>query len=139
MFKSVILICISVLLLIGNIGIPIYTHACKEDGVFRTIFFESKHCEEKQSQLPSCCQKEKSKKDDCCHNETKIIKLKADYSTAFSKIKVETNEIAFAQNNFTFIFSSTLFQNETKKYSGIDPPPRLSGRQILIQNQVFRI
>ena len=139
MLKSVILFLISVLILIGNIGIPIYTHECNEDGIFKTIFFESKHCEEKLSQLPPCCQKEKSKSDDCCHNETKIIKLKADYSDAFSKIEVVHNEITLAQNYNPFSFSFTLIKNEPKKFFGIDPPPQLFGRQILIQNQVFRI
>ena len=86
---------IVVLVFAGNIGISVYSHICSKDGVFISLLISNdSHCQEKQKNLPPCCQKKKSKKDNCCHNETKVIKLKADYSASFSKLNVELREIA---------------------------------------------
>jgi hypothetical protein len=86
MIKGFIIFFFTVVLFIGNIGVPVFTHACKEDGVFRSFFIETAdHCEKENVDLPPCCESEKSQEDDCCHDETSLIQLKLDYSLTWNQ------------------------------------------------------
>ena len=140
MFRRLSIWVIIILLFAGNIGISVYNHICSKDGVFTSLYFPNdSHCQEKQNKLPPCCQKKKIKKSNCCHNETKIFKLKADYSNTCSKIDLSIKSISISKDNLLAFFSVEVANTESKKFSGHDPPPLIFGREILIQNQVFRI
>lgn len=140
MLKSVLLTLLATLLFTVNVGIPVFEHICSKDGVFNSIIFKSNHCEQKQINLPSCCQKLKAKKNDCCHNETKIIKLKIEYTSSLNKIVFEQIAINEVKNAIALHLGSLInYDTLRDNFSGSDPPPKLSGRKILIKNQVFRI
>ncbi len=136
--KPLILIFLSALLFLGNIGIPVFTHACEEDGVFTSFFIKQQnHCQEEQSDLPPCCQEEEKK--NCCHDEKTVVQLEEKYVQSQA---LAVPAFAFICPANTAVFSFHGFQ--TKEISVVptwkDPPPiRKSGRDILIQHCVFRI
>lgn len=136
--KPLIQIFLSALLFLGNIGIPVFTHACEEDGVFTSFFIKQQnHCQEETSDLPPCCQKEKKK--NCCNDEKTVVQLDEKYVQS-QTLSVPT--FTFICPAHTAVFSFHVSQ--TKDISVVqkweDPPPvRKSGRDILIQHCVFRI
>ena len=141
MIKGIIIFFFTVVLFIGNIGVPVFTHACKEDGVFRSFFIETAdHCEKEDINLPPCCESEKSQEDDCCHDETSLIQLKLDYSLTWNQFhfpdyyffQAPQIQAIFAENS---VLSTTTLQTN----KGKDPPPKSWGKALLIEQQVFRI
>ncbi|MBM3452156.1 MAG: hypothetical protein FJX84_03320 [Bacteroidetes bacterium] len=127
------------IVLIGTVGIHVFTHSCKEDGIFKTYFINiSNHCEKKKEQLPLCCQKEKQENDDCCHDETEVFKLKVDYVSIWDDYTFEKFPIP-EPNNFIFNDQNVQFDEEILIDSDTEPPPKLTGRQILLKKRVLVI
>lgn len=140
---------VSVLILftfIGNIGFRVFTHSCQEDGVFRSYFVELQdHCDEEPiKKLPPCCQKaqtqksaEKQFKKDCCNDEVDVYKVNMNY---FSDNKLTIPALIYVANfnpvPIAFISVDLVKLNQAHYFHA---PPILSGRDILIRNQVFRI
>jgi len=130
----------AIVLFVGNIGVPIYTHACKEDGVFHSFFIEvNDHCEEVKNDLPPCCKANQLKEDDCCKDESTIIQLKLDYSTTWNDFQV--SEFYFQPLKIKAVYTdnvalSTAYLTTNK---GKDPPPKSYGKTLLIEHQTFRI
>jgi hypothetical protein len=142
MIKGIIIFFFTVILFLGNIGVPVFTHACKEDGIFRSFFIETaEHCEKENINLPPCCESEQPQEDDCCHDETRIIQLKLDYALTWNQFHFtelyffQTHQIKviFAEKT-ALLSTTTLFTNKGK-----DPPPKVWGKALLIEQQVFRI
>ena len=140
MIKGIIIFFFTLTLFIGNIGIPVFTHACEEDGIFRSYFINTEnHCENEQSDLPPCCQTDESEKDDCCHDETDLIQLKLDYSVTWNQFHFtdyffQTREIKAVYSSEFALTNTVLTTNKGK-----DPPPKPWGKALLIEQQVFRI
>ena len=117
-----------------------FTHACEEDGIFRSYFINTEnHCENEQSDLPPCCESEENEKDDCCHDETDLIQLKLDYSVTwnqfhFTDYYFQTREIKAVYSSEFALANTVLTTNKGK-----DPPPKPWGKTLLIEQQVFRI
>lgn len=145
--KKVILSFLILFTFIGNIGFSVFTHSCEEDGIFRSYFVQSQnHCDEEKAieQLPPCCQKEKLAscnkaeiEKDCCNDAVDVYKINLDY---FSDYKVAVPSLICVENVNLFAFHFETV--ELSKYNPehyVHPPPKLSGRDILIRNQVFRI
>lgn len=136
--KTLTLLFLSLILFFGNIGIPVFTHACEEDGIFTSFFInQQNHCQEETSDLPPCCQKEKKK--NCCHDEKTVVQLDEKYVQS-QGLSIPTFSFICSIHRAVFHFS----RSKTKDISVIqtweDPPPiKKSGRDILIQNCVFRI
>lgn len=130
---------------LGNVGFRVFTHSCQEDGVFRSYVIELQdHCEEEKAEtLPPCCQKERSAacgdiaQEDCCNDEVDVYKISLDY---FSEYNVELPFLsAFENISIPDFFKSIAVSDKYNAALYIHPPPKLSGRDILIRNQVFRI
>lgn len=136
--KTLILIFLSALLFLGNIGVPVFTHACEEDGVFTSFFIKQQnHCQEEQSDLPPCCQKEKKK--NCCHDEKTVVQLDEKYvlTHAFS---IPFFHFSFTANQPITYDPSILHSEVVSIQTWDDPPPlRKYGKELLIQHCVFRI
>jgi hypothetical protein len=137
--KPLILIFLSALLFLGNIGIPVFTHACEEDGVFTSFFInQQSHCQDEEaSNLPPCCQKEEKK--NCCHDEKTVVQLDEKY--------VQSQALSVPIFVFNCPAHTTAFSFQVLQTKDIpivqtweDPPPiRESGKDILIQHCVFRL
>lgn len=130
---------------LGNVGFRVFTHSCQEDGIFRSYVIELQdHCEDKKVEtLPSCCQKEQNDacgdiaKDDCCNDEVDVYKINLDY---FSECTIEVPCLsAFEKLTIPEFYHSFAVADQYKIALYIHPPPKLSGKDILIRNQVFRI
>jgi hypothetical protein len=136
--KPLILLFFSALLFLGNIGIPVFTHACEEDGVFTSFFIKQQnHCQEEQTELPPCCQKEKKK--NCCHDEKTVVQLDEKYVQS-QTLSVPTFTFICPADNALFSFHASQTEDISVIQKWEDPPPiRESGRDILIQHCVFRI
>ena len=136
--KPLILLFFSALLFLGNIGIPVFTHACEEDGVFTSFFIKQQnHCQEEQSDLPPCCQKEKKK--NCCHDEKTVVQLDEKYVQS-QTLSVPTFTFICPAHAAVFSFHASQTKDISVVQKWEDPPPiRESGRDILIQHCVFRI
>ena len=143
--KQLLLIFFSVLLFFGNVGISIFTHSCREEGLSKSIFLASNDCNSNLSS-DACCEEEeyedtccevKEDKDACCSDEVQVIKLDEKYiqNHGITKILISEFDIPtiFYHSKNVLLAEIHLSINNWK-----DPPPK-SRKTILIQNQVFRI
>ena len=143
--KQVLLIFFSVLLFFGNVGISIFTHSCREEGLSKSIFLASNDCMTNQSS-DACCEEEEEEdacceaeedKNTCCSDETQIVKLDEKYIQNHGITKILISEFGiptiFYHSKNILLAEIHLSINNWK-----DPPPK-SRKTILIQNQVFRI
>ncbi len=143
--KQVLLIFFSVLLFFGNVGISIFTHSCREEGLSKSIFLASNDCNTNLSS-DACCEEEeyedtccevKEDKDACCSDEVQVIKLDEKYIQNYGQNKILISEFdiptIFYHSKNVLLAEIHLCINNWK-----DPPPK-SRKTILIQNQVFRI
>jgi hypothetical protein len=121
----------------------VFTHSCEEDGIFRSYFVKlADHCDDhKEEKIPPCCKKERAstleKKDDCCSDDVAI------YHVNFSYFSEYSHEIVYhatvSSNPVEFQFVDALPIRSVELPGAINPPPVISGRDILIKHQVFRI
>lgn len=138
--KATFVFFFTLILFTGNIGIPVFTHACEEDGIFRSYFINTEnHCENEQSSLPPCCESEEDEKDDCCHDETDIIQLKLDYSLTWNQFQLDNFYYQVAEIKAVYANDFSLLETVFTTNKGKDPPPKSWGKTLLIEQQVFRI
>ena len=128
---------------IGNIGLRVFTHSCEEDGVFRSYFVQLQdHCEDKQEELPPCCQKEQrscgeSITKDCCDDQVDVYRISLDY---FSDYEVSITDLAESNVYPLSPVHEVIRLTEPQIVSSkADPPPKPSGREILNLNCIYRI
>jgi hypothetical protein len=127
------------------VGISVFEHICKEDGVTLSLFINNganecdnhhdDHANEDNS--TSCCHKEKSKDDkDCCSDDMEYFKLKVDLDS-HAQQKIVPELIAIEINSRIIVPEfSTLEDHYTSDY--VNPPPVESGEQ-RIKKQVWII
>ena len=136
LFRAIYTSLIILFVFIGNIGINIYTHSCEEDGDFHSVFVKVNHNCDEEKEKPSCCSEELTEAD-CCKDEVNFYKVKFDFFD-HSPLKFQNSTYLFSPKfNHKFILAfqeSNLFQ-----YYPTRPPPKPSGQEILLLNQVFRI
>ena len=144
------LLFMSVIHLITNIGLNVFTHSCEEDGAFVSYVLPSDdHCGKEKDVvvLPPCCQKEtlscssslpEMDKEDCCTDEFNWIKLSVDQDQTATNNKHKVIEQFYQPFSiclsYTTVLASYHFIDRV-----VDPPPSLKGREMLIKHQVFRI
>ena len=143
MVKTLLLSLMILFTFVGDIGMSVFTHSCEEDGVFRSYFVKlDDHCDDhEEEKIPPCCKKEGQtvsvKKDDCCSDNVAVYQVNFTY---FSEYSQQIHLIANEELNvaeFQFVESLSFPSLELPKT--FNPPPVLSGRDILIKHQVFRI
>lgn len=140
--KTLLIISGLLILFVGNIGVNVFKHICKEDGVWTSYFVKTSddHCEKKAKVLnhvKSCCSKEEKKeKDGCCNDQTEYFKIKLDFFNDPS-IVVPHLSAVIIPSHFEFVYSESKKEYFSKKY--INPPPKKAGRDILTLHQVFII
>jgi len=146
MLKVVLPALLIVFVLVGNMGMSVFTHYCEEDGVFRSYFVETQdHCSDDHDKtLPACCSENVSDKcsiaiseKDCCSDEVNIFKIKLDYHTDY---QLHFNLFSEVTNSEIFtIISEDIRIKGFNPLTTYHPPPKPKGRQILITKQVFQI
>lgn len=139
--KHTVALLLLILLFVGNVGVNVFKHICKEDGtIVSYVFNESEeHCgmhTEKEEQ-PPCCHDDKSsdEEDDCCSDVVEYFKLKVE-----SDAPSADDDSSNVQTVFTSVasvdFIIGVYDYYTSKY--VNPPPPDS-REILYQKQVWVI
>lgn len=130
---------------IGNLGIKVFTHSCEEDGVFRSFIIKTTdHCDIQKEEVTHACCKPKQNVDcefanekSCCDDEVSVFKINLDY---FSYYQLELSQLNWLEIPLKYNFTPDfIHQLKNQKEDLIHPPPLLSGKEILIKYQVFRI
>ncbi len=140
--KSIFIITGLLLLFVGNVGVNVFKHICQEDGVWTSYFVKTAddHCESKHQEakhVKTCCSVEKEQQEkDCCNDQTEFYKIDLDF---YNDPSIEIPTCVSVENTFSFEFVLHESQEDyyTKKY--VNPPPKRTGKDILIQHQVFII
>jgi len=140
MYKKILLFLSITLLLLGNIGLTIFSHTCKKEGVFISFYFKGQHeCKEEASkELPPCCRNIQTREKDCCKDEINIYKLDQDYL----KCNLDLGALTFISSTVPLVACfenhSRLLDKKIVSYPE-EPPPKCYGRTLLIQQQIIRI
>jgi hypothetical protein len=149
LLQNSLIFCLIIVSFIGTIGINVFYHSCDEDGVFTAYFINTNtHCEATESieELPTCCQEENKKEhssnqaieEDCCNDEVSYFKASLDYFSTFDlKITAKNTVSLLSIPKWKRVYSNSTIRTSLH-YE--DPPPLLkTGREILLNKQVFRI
>ena len=130
--RNVFILSIVSLLVLGSIGIDVFKHICKEDGITVTLFVEAdNHCKEKVQ--TSCCSGHNE--NDCCDDEVEHVQIQPDYFNDFFApvwIAVVTPQ------PIQVILDEAVVSKEVNVLNYPQPPP-LAGRQLLTKKQVWII
>ncbi len=122
---------------VGSIGVGVFTHFCHEDGIEQSFLLPINHCSDQIAEVQTCCaHEEKVQESDCCSDQMDLIQLDFEQHES-SSIFSFSPEIT--QNHFEFNKTEDDLIQDITPVSYANPPPNRSGRQILIENQVYRI
>jgi hypothetical protein len=136
LFRAIYTGLIILFVFVGNIGINIYTHSCEEDGEYHTFLIKGQHSCEEEEDKSVCCEEE-SKTSDCCKDEVNFFKVNFDY---FDNSSVQIpSSVLFLSTKFEHSILVAFQESGFQRIFPTQPPPKPSGREILLLNQVFRI
>jgi hypothetical protein len=153
--KSFILVVSALFLLVGSVGVDIFSHFCEEDVVSVSYFVaDDEHCEDHEHEAEhevACCDEEIEENHDheleltccegtdddhgCCQDQISHIQLKLDY---FSKYAVHPVLIPEFTTHLFFVFEEVPTDITVAEYNNNSPPPD-SGRDILLRKQNWLI
>lgn len=132
LIRNVFILSMVSLLVMGSVGIDVFKHICKEDGVTVTLFVEADHhCKEEVQ--ASCCSGHDEK--DCCDDEVQHVQIQPDYFNDFFFPEFHYTAVEL---NIKPVFVE-LSPSEKPLIGNFPQPPPLSGRQILTHKQVWII
>lgn len=121
------------LLVLGSVGIDVFKHICKEDGVTVTLFVEADHhCKEEKQD--SCCSGHDEK--DCCDDEVECVQIQPEYFNDFFSPEFSLVTLRTAQVYPILAGEYSKEENVVQNYA--KPPPK-TGREILTNKQVWII
>lgn len=126
---------------VGSVGVGVFTHFCHDDGIEQSFVIpQANGCEDQHEEIETCCAQEtevvETAESDCCSDEIDFFQVEFDQyenSDEFNFTPVEFVEV----QPFTFTVEIASSQIAFPNYA--NPPPIKTGRQILIEHQVFRI
>ncbi len=139
---------LAALVLLTNIGIPVFTHVCNGQGKeWSSVLLPARSCcSKKKEEAKPChsikrhaCGKEGVQPKPCCENKTSLAQLHSTFLSDLESWPVKKLEIApqafyaaAISTEFSFPLTTCFpFQPHT-------PPLPLHGRSLLISKQVFR-
>lgn len=122
----------------GSVGVGVFTHFCHNDGIEQSFIIpKASACEEEHEVIETCCAHDAEvAQSDCCSDQVDFFQVdfeNFESSQLFSFVPEKHLDI----HAFDFDFAVASTEVSPKNYA--NPPPIRSGREILIQNQVFRI
>lgn len=143
-FRQILVVFFATVIFFGTVGVNVFAHYCKIDGVdYSFIVQKDDHCSKEQAEDSCCLIKMEVEKDvkqldeDCCSDEVTSFKIA---SEIFQKEIGTSGVIAVATFKPFEVFSVTAkdYQPNFHYFNFRQPIPK-SGRDLLIQNQVFSI
>jgi hypothetical protein len=138
--RNILFLTLSMFTFFGSIGIGVYSHLCSKDGLEQSYFIrQAHHCDEKEIILPSCCKHDDSNielTNDCCSDQVQLVHIELDYFQQISSLKF----VSLSTPNAIYELGDSIHKIKNVSKSNLaNPPPKKSGRDIVIQNQVFLI
>ncbi len=143
-FRQILILFFASLIFLGTVGVNVFAHYCKIDGVNYSVLVP----------IEDHCQKEEMK-DSCCLVDTKIAKDETQYSEdccsdQVTSFKISSELFQKDINNKFVLAQIYTFPKITQLVASIDVNPDFNyfnfrqpipkwGRDLLIQNQLFRI
>ena len=140
---------LAIVMLVTNIGIPVFTHVCHGQGKsWSSAFVPAKSCctKSKPNELKGLCHIPAAQKDGlsfearpCCENHSAFAQIHSDLAFSGADFSLKgINQLFTATMSFQLYDASQILLNvgETSRSHG--PPQRLYGRSMLIFQQVFR-
>ena len=145
MIRQILTFHLAAILLLSNVGIPVFKHICHSQGkTWSSLVIPAKSCcSKKKSVGTNPCHSPKSETGlasrPCCENQQDVLQLSVDYLQS---------QIALTKSSPTFDFIGTLVfnhnydlvgnSNSNRFHKAHGPPRNLHGRSLLISQQVFR-
>ena len=145
MVRQILTFHLAAILLLSNVGIPVFKHICHSQGkTWSSVVIPAKSCCSKKKVIGgNTCHSTKGETGltgrPCCENQQDILQLSVDYLQ---------KQIALTKCSPTFDFIGTFVFNHkydlvtntnSKKFHKAHGPPRnLYGRSLLISQQIFR-
>ncbi len=122
----------------GSVGVGVFTHFCHDDGIEQSFIIpQTSCCEEKREKIDTCCDHGPEViQEDCCSEEIDFFQVDFENYEASKFFAFAPLAIIEFQSPI-FVANLATFEGEFANYA--NPPPLRTGRQILIQHQVFRI
>lgn len=136
--KTLILFTTIFLIFVGNVGLPVFNHSCKENGVFTSYIFNHNACVCANEKVPPCCEKDKDKEDGCCSDSLDVLKNNCDYERT-ANYKLALFALLSDNNTVNTIQDRVLIPQIENSVDFEQPPNKPPGKLILLKKQVFQI
>ena len=143
-FRQILILFFATVIFTGTVGVNVFAHYCKIDGVdYSFLAPNDDHCVNEET-LDSCCmakvdlvESDLHMQDDCCSDEVNSFKIS---SEIFQK-EYNENQIVISSHFSPMLIPVIAIQDyETDlHYFNLRQPIPKSGRDLLIQNQIFRL
>lgn len=138
---------LAILVLLTNLGIPVFTHVCHGQGKeWSSVLLPARSCCSKKAEPEKPCQNHKSahckkgiNSTPCCENHASLAQLNTNLLADFQAWSVKKVEIVLPA--FVLTNHSIVFQSNSTAFSSFQPhapPMPLHGRSLLLFEQVFR-
>ena len=143
-FRQILIFFFATVIFLGTVGVNVFAHYCKIDGVdYSFLAPNDDHCIDEET-LDSCCAVETNladsdlhMQDDCCSDEITSFKISSEiFQKEFNK-----NQVTIATYDRPMVIEATAVQDcqaELQYFNLRQPIPKW-GRDLLIQNQIFRL
>lgn len=147
--KQIGILFMASLLFLGSLGFNVFAHICHKDGLSISYVVPKEHGCEKKVEIASCCHESKTSQElkacdlspsideDCCSEEVWSYKIPSDFED-YSQAQitfVPLASIVTSDQGQCLLFGA----KETISLYPNPPPQILSGKEIIIRHQVFRI
>lgn len=138
---------LAILVLLTNLGIPVFTHVCHGQGKeWSSVLLPVRSCCSKKAEPEKPCQVQKNthckkgiKSTPCCENHASLAQLNTNLLADFQAWSVKKLDIVLPV--FVFANQAIVFQSNSTTFSSFQPhapPMPLHGRSLLLFEQVFR-
>ncbi len=143
-FRQILILFFATVIFVGTVGVNVFAHYCKIDGVdYSFISPKEEHCQ-KETVETSCCKldieiakDEPQVNEDCCSDQVTSFKIS---SEIFQK-EISQNQIIVQTSSLEPIYqvcAAYEVSTDLHYFNHRQPIPKW-GRDLLIQNQLFRI
>ena len=128
--KSIAAGAIAIFLLIGTIGVNVFSHFCEEDGLEVSYFVPNEeicgtHEHESTPQADDCddccCDEKEDDRNDCCSTSTEFVKVHLDYLNQWVAKAIITSPSDVTP---VWDLETVLVSSDVRIASGSDPPPK---------------
>lgn len=137
--RNIFFLTFTIFTFVGSIGVGVYSHFCSKDGLEQSYFVrQAHHCDEEEVVVKVCCKhdlKEESRSD-CCSDQVQIVQIDLDFFQQISAFIFVPFTIPSAVYE---VLAGSEITEDIDECLLANPPPKLSGRDIIIKNQVFLI